>query len=283
MTTAVLIHGFSGGPGSWRRVAGRLRMRTWAPAVCGHGAGASAAAVPRSFEAEVDRLAAAVGAAAPPPRYVVGYSLGGRLALGLLVRHPDLFVGASLIGANPGIEGGSERQARRTADEAWARLLEEQGLAVFDREWSSLPLFGSQRGLDAGIIEEQRRVRLDHDPEALAAAMRTLSPGAMPNYRPLLPGITCPVELIAGGLDAKFVALARRMAGRLPGGTLRLVDGAGHNVPLEAPTELACLLNRALERCDRFLPSRRTACCSGAGRSGETDRQSGDAACRQYR
>ncbi len=247
MTTAVLIHGFSGSPESWRQTAGRLRVETYAPVVYGHGTGTAAEAVAHSFEAEVDRLASEIRVAVPEPRYLAGYSLGGRLALGLLVRHPDLFVGAATIGANPGIDGEDERATRRAADEAWARLIEERGLDAFDREWSSLPLFRSQRKLEAEVLEEQRKIRLGHDPTGLAAAMRTLSLGAMPDYRPALSAVACPVELIAGGLDVKFSALAERMAEELAQGVVRLVDGVGHNVLLEAPAELARLLNNAVD------------------------------------
>ena len=81
--------------------------------------------------------------------------------------------------------------------------------------------------------------------------MRALGLGAMPDYRPFLSSITCRVELVAGSMDTKFVGLARQMAGLLPAATVRVVDGVGHNVPLEAPAELARLLNATLGNVDR--------------------------------
>ena len=250
MTTAVLIHGFSGGPASWRRVEALLGAPSHALTVCGHG-GENPPAISTgsaAFEAEVDRLAAAVEAEVPAPRLVVGYSLGGRLALGLLVRRPDLFRGGVLIGANPGIAGEDVRVTRRRDDDRWARLIEEEGLAAFDSVWSALPLFASQHDLGSGRLAEQRRTRLSHDPAALGVAMRALGLGAMPDYRPVLSSIFCPVELIVGSEDSKFVRLARQMAGLLPAATVRIVDGVGHNVPLEAPGRLARLLNHAARR-----------------------------------
>ena len=252
MTTAVLIHGFSGGPASWRRVEALLDVPSYAPPVCGHGGGGPPAVSrgPNSFKAEVDRLGAIIRAEVPAPRLVVGYSLGGRLALGLLVRHPDLFPGAVLIGANPGIGGEDARAARRRDDERWARLIEEEGLTAFDNEWSALPLFASQYDLDAERLAEQRRTRLGHDPAGLGAAMRALGLGVMPDYRSALRGVRCRVDLIVGGLDTKFESLARQMAETLPNASVHVVQGAGHNVPLEAPAELARLLNATLGNVD---------------------------------
>ncbi len=249
MITAVLIHGFSGSPESWRCVASLLDARTYAPAVFGHGGGGSSVADADpvgAFEAEVDRLAAEIANAVPPPRFAAGYSLGGRLTLGLLVRRPELIAGAALIGINPGLDDEEALAARERADESWARCIDERGLAAFDREWSALPLFGSQSRLEAEALEDQRRIRLSHDPAGLAAAMRALSLAAMPNYGPALSTVACPVELIAGGLDAKFKALALRMAPLLPRCRVHIVDGVGHNIPLEAPAELARLLNEAM-------------------------------------
>lgn len=253
MTTAILIHGFSGSPDSWSLVRSLLDTPSYAPVVRGHSGAKAGAGIldtrdAGTFEAEVDRLASVIRAGRPAPRYVAGYSLGGRLALGLLVRHPDLFVGGALIGANPGIDREDELARRRAADGKWARCIEERGLAAFDREWSDLPLFRSQRRLQAKVLVEQRRIRLGHDPAGLAAAMRALGLGAMPDYRPYLAAVACPVELIAGGLDSKFRALAGQMAELLPAASVHVVDGVGHNVPLEAPRELARLLSEFRER-----------------------------------
>ncbi len=250
MTTAVLLHGFGGSPESWRQVSSLLDRPSVAPALCGH-AGAPAAS---SFMAEVDRLAEIVRESIGRPRFLAGYSLGGRLALGLLVRHADLFRGAALIGANPGLGDADARRQRRLGDERWARLIEQQGLAAFDREWSAQPLFRTQRRLrgrrqprpdaapDVDVLEEQRRIRLGHDPSALAGAMRALSLGAMPDFRAHLPSVDLPVALVVGGLDTKFADLAHGMAEALPRAHVRLIDGVGHNVPLEAPVRLADLL-----------------------------------------
>ena len=164
MTTAVLIHGFSGSPESWRRIKPLLQVPTHTPAVCGRagsedGSPGEDRSAGHTFEAEVSRLALEIEARASPPRLVAGYSLGGRLALGLLVHRPNLFAGAALIGANPGIDAEDEREARRASDEKWARCIEQQGLDAFDSKWSDLPLFRSQKRLGAEVLGSSQLLR----------------------------------------------------------------------------------------------------------------------------
>ena len=43
----------------------------------------------------------------PQPVHLVGYSLGGRLALAVAARHPALAARVAIISGSPGLEGGS--------------------------------------------------------------------------------------------------------------------------------------------------------------------------------
>src|SRR5262249_24349650 len=120
MTRAVvLLHGFTGSARGLEPLASSLaaeRARVEIPALLGHGATDDAGV--EGFEAEVDRLARHVRALGEPS-HLVGYSLGGRLAIGLLVRHPGLFTGATLVSAQPGLATERERLERRMADDRW--------------------------------------------------------------------------------------------------------------------------------------------------------------------
>jgi 2-succinyl-6-hydroxy-2,4-cyclohexadiene-1-carboxylate synthase len=66
----------------------------------------------------------------------------------------------------------------------------------------------------------------------------------MPPLWDALDSISTPVDLVAGALDPAYVDLAHRMAARLPRARVVIVDGAGHNVLLERPRELAAQLWR---------------------------------------
>lgn len=247
MTPRVLLHGFTGGPDSWDEVVRVLGDDdAFAPALLGH-AGAPPAPGIETFEQEVDRLADAIRARFDARPHLAGYSLGGRVGLGLIIRHPDLFASATLIGANPGIPNAAGRRDRAAWDEEWARLLEREGLPSFVAAWEALPLFRTQARLDDDVLAAQRRARLAQDPAGLARSLRVLGLAAMPDYGPRLHEIRIPVRLVVGELDDKFRALAAAMAERLPDASVCVVAGAGHNVVLERPHEIA----RILEEQDR--------------------------------
>lgn len=244
------VHGFAGARAAWDETI-RALPKSVQPiplAVAGHEAPAQLAA---SFAGEVDRLAGEVARRAADPTgrpsvIVVGYSLGGRLTLGMAVRHPGLLRRAVLVGASAGLEDAEERRRRRASDEEWARRLERDGLGAFLDAWESQPLFASQKRLPEERRLLQRRLRAGLEAVELAQAMRTLSLGAMPSYWGELPGLDLPVDLVVGEHDAKFIAVAQRMAALLPAATLHVVPGAGHNVVLEAPRALSRIVERAV-------------------------------------
>ncbi len=252
----VLLHGFTGSPSSWDDVLEALdvtgpptddapgpdpRRGPFAPPVIGHD-GTPGPPDVDAFEDEVDRLAAAVRNRGITDAHLAGYSMGGRLALGLLVRYPELFASATLIGASPGLADPAERAARAARDREWARLLDEEGLDTFVAAWEALPLFATQAALDPERLRRQRAVRRSHDPRGLARSLRAVGLARMPDYRPRLADVDRPVRLVIGERDPKFRALAREMAERLPRATVTVVPGVGHNIVLEAPAEISGLL-----------------------------------------
>lgn len=247
----VLIHGFTGSPDSWAEVraglgAGLDASGLHVPALVGHD-GTPGDDGGATFDEELDRLADGIRASGLDRPHVVGYSMGGRVALGLVVRHPELFRGATLIGSNPGLADAGDRVARARKDEEWARLLEAEGIGTFVAAWEALPLFGTQDRVDADALARQRRIRMAHDPHGLARALRVLGLAAMPDYRPTLARVRVPVRVVAGGDDTRFTVLAREMARRIGGAELRILAGLGHNPVLERPAVITRLLKELEE------------------------------------
>ena len=233
--TIVLLHGFTQTGRSWGPTIAALgeRYRALAPDIRGHGGAADLR--PVSFDA----VHADLFALTPGPFALAGYSMGGRIALALALAAPDRVSRLTLVGASPGLADAEERRARRTADDALADRIEEEGIEAFAESWSSLPLFADQ---PPAVAAATHAMRLQQSPAGLAAALRGLGTGAMDPLWERLPQLTIPVALIVGERDAKFRAIAKRMAGALPDAALHVVPGAGHAVQLERPDAVAALL-----------------------------------------
>jgi 2-succinyl-6-hydroxy-2,4-cyclohexadiene-1-carboxylate synthase len=229
MSTYVLLHGFTGGPRSWDALARRLprRARVLRPTLAGHRSAPAATA----WRDEIDRLARWVLREDVRDAHLVGYSLGGRLALGLLERDPSPFARATLIGAHPGLHDPRERDARRARDASWIELLEARGIEAFVDAWEAQPIFETQRRLPAATRAARRRERLGHRADGLASALSALGLAQMPPVTAA--HIPTEIELVVGGLDRTHLALSSALARALPRGRVRAVEGVGHDVVLE--------------------------------------------------
>jgi len=233
--TVVLLHGFTQTGRSWERVertAKEAGHAVAAPDLRGHGA--SAAVRPVDFPHVVADVTALADDAV-----LCGYSMGGRIALHAALAHPHRVRRLVLISTTAGIEDSAERAERRAADEVLATEIERDGLEAFAVRWAAQPLF-------AGLAPEAAATacadRLRNDAAGLAAALRGLGTGVMEPVWQRLGELCMPVAVLAGARDAKFLALARRLAGALPAATLTVVPGAGHALHLEAPEAVAAAL-----------------------------------------
>lgn len=234
----ILLHGFTGTAMQWADQADMLSRsyRTVCVDLLGHG-GSDAPADARRYGMDdcardlvalLDRLGCASAD-------WIGYSMGGRVALGLALAFPDRVRRLVLESASPGIEREEERQARRSRDEALAERIERVGVEAFVDEWMAQPLFSSQGRLPEPVRRAAREERCRNHALGLANSLRGIGSGAQPSYWRRLGELAMPVLLLAGEEDAKFSAIARAMGERIRGARVALVPDAGHNVHLENP------------------------------------------------
>jgi 2-succinyl-6-hydroxy-2,4-cyclohexadiene-1-carboxylate synthase len=231
--SVVLLHGFGGTRRAWDGVVALLdpeRYRPLALDLPGHGEAADAGR-PIGF-ADCEQ---AVLDAAPERFTLVGYSMGGRIAMHVALAAPARVERLVLVSCSPGIEDPDERAARRASDEALARDLEEIPFEEFIERWRTQPLFAEDPP-EVGALarEDQRRNR----PDALAAAMRGLGTGEMQPLWDRLGELRMPVTVLVGERDPKFVALGRRMVGLMADAELVVARG-GHGLALENPAAVA--------------------------------------------
>ena len=161
---------------------------------------------------------------------LLGYSMGGRLALQLL--ESRRFRCAIVVSA--GLNAPDDDRRRR--DEEWARRFESDEWPTLMRDWNAQPVFG---GHALARREE------DYDRAELARQLREWSPAVLPP--PGLESIETPVLWIAGERDAKYVDIGKRAVARLPDAELWICPDAGHRVPWEQPEPFVARLRAFLD------------------------------------
>ena len=237
--TTVVLHGFTGSAAAMSPLTSRLPGPALALDLPGHGAG------PVSDDPADYTMAAAVTAVVAATAHweriaLVGYSMGGRVALHVALAHPRRVTALALIGVRAGIDDPVERAERIAADEALADRIESEGIEWFVDYWAGQPLFATQRHrLSAEQQAELRAQRLACDPRGLAHSLRGMGAGAVEPVGCRLSELSMPCALIVGADDAKFAAIARHMAAAIPQANVCLIPDAGHAAHLEAPDTTA--------------------------------------------
>ena len=233
--TVVLLHGFTHTGASWDPVVSALGERYRALAIDIRGHGSASGREPVALEGVLEDLAAV----APGRFTLVGYSMGGRIALHAALALPERIERLVLIGASPGIADPAEREARLRDDERLAGEIESMSIEAFAHRWAQTPVLAGQ---PPDVLAAAHADRLRNRPAGLAAALRGLGNAALPSLWERLGEIRTPVALVVGERDEKFRAIADQMAAGLPAAEVIVAPGAGHAVHLEAPARVASVI-----------------------------------------
>jgi 2-succinyl-6-hydroxy-2,4-cyclohexadiene-1-carboxylate synthase len=233
--TVVLLHGFTHTGASWDPVVSALGERYRALAIDIRGHGSASGREPVALEGVLEDLAAV----APDRFTLVGYSMGGRIALHAALALPERIERLVLVGGSPGIADPTDRAARLEDDDRLAADIEGMDIDAFARRWAQTPVLAGQ---SPDVLAAAQADRLRNRPASLAAALRGLGTAALPSLWERLREIRVPVALVVGERDEKFRAVAARMAAELPSAEVVIVPGAGHAVHLEAPASVASVI-----------------------------------------
>lgn len=244
--TLLLLHGFMGTGADWDAVRARLaetlgadEPRVLVPDLPGHGVAVGLAPGATTMDGAADRLAALLGT--DERAVVAGYSMGGRLALHLALRHPDRVAALVLVSASPGLRTDTERAARRRLDAERAAAIASDFPGFLDR-WYRAPLWGD---LDSDLRQRLVERRLPNVPDELAKSLEGMGTGTQPSHWNSLGTLSCPTWTLAGARDAKYVRIAREMARSGPVEPI-IVPDAGHALLDEVPEAVAAVIGRAL-------------------------------------
>ncbi len=218
------LHGAMGSPGDWEFLETRgvdcRRFPLWETV--------------DTFEAWAQRFCMRVGAEDGGP-VLMGYSMGGRLALHALLARPDLWKGGIIVSAHPGLESEEERRGRVSADGEWARRVREEDMGDVFAAWCAQPMVKAGRG--PGDIAELERHR-----EAVARSFEIWSLGVQESLWARLREIRVPILWITGERDEKFTALGKRAVSTIPDASHEIMAQCGHRCPWENPIHFASLV-----------------------------------------
>ena len=248
-TPVVLLHGFTGSAHAMADLAGGLSdtHRTLSLDLIGHGRSAAPRdAAAYSMTACVGQLAAVLDELDLRDAHLIGYSMGGRVALAFCVAHPARVTSALLVGASAGIRDPQQRADRVRDDEALAERIECEGVEAFVDFWVSQPFLVDPRRLGARGVAEARKMRLANSAHGLAASLRGMGSGAQPPMHDALARAGAPICLAVGEEDLKFRALAAEMSQELPNARVEIVPEAGHSAHTDNPAAFLELARRFL-------------------------------------
>lgn len=233
----MLLHGFTGTHATWNVIWDYLaHYAIVAPDLVGHGE-TDAPSNPQRYAIDqaAEDLIAILDHFGYKQAHLLGYSMGGRLALYTAIHYPHRIKTLTLESASAGLAQKSERRIRAAQDNQLAEDIEQKGIQWFTGYWEALPLWESQKQLSFTVTTQLRQERLNQRPKGLANSLRGMGTGVQPALWDQLPTFRIPTHLIVGELDHKFVQLNQKMLELLPNAHLTIIKNAGHCIHLEQP------------------------------------------------
>ncbi len=239
--TIVFLHGFLGSRESWEEIARQLSdaFHCLLIDLPGHGRNTLSTGRWPSLEKWSAALEICLKESVGGTVHLVGYSLGGRLALRFALDFPHRVRSLTLESASPGLSGAKERALRRRLDRERARKLRIGEYTTFLEAWYRQEIFGN-------LDEKQRQALIQaargRNARKMALIVETLSPGREPSLWDSLARLEMPVLLLGGEEDRAYADILKRMATSIPNARLCLMEKAGHNVHAFLPQEVAAAL-----------------------------------------
>lgn len=207
------------------------------------GHGDSARICVDNFAAVSTGLSATLAALGIENYILIGYSLGGRVALYHACLGQSQGLRALFVeGAHPGLTDALERRQRLTSDTAWVQRFCTQPMAQVLADWYRQPVFADLTPAERAALVD---LRADNAGPPLAQMFAATSLARQPDLLPLVRQLRVPFGYLCGQRDTKFSALARSM--HLP---LTPIAGAGHNAHRAAPAAFARALRTLLDPFD---------------------------------
>ena len=233
------LHGFLGTGRDFAPLEKALSpyTRCAAPDLPGHGNRGTDRGI--SLESTLAYLRQTHESTAPEAQTLLGYSLGGRLALNWVLADPTRFTALILISTSLGLEDPTERRERIKNDAQWMECLNTLPREEWLKLWEYQPVFKTPKPIKDCLAEELAAQKMTADADGWKSAMRGLGTGLLPYLGGRLTEIKIPVLLISGSEDVKYQKAHAGMSEKLKSAKSIVVKNTGHRPHLEDPESVA--------------------------------------------
>ncbi len=227
-TPVIFIHGFMGNGKDWETIIELIDRPAITIDLPGHGLNSNF-----SYKSIADVATDLIANLKLDLYQLVGYSMGGRLALEMLHLAPYLFKSAIIESAHPGVD---DPHARLKADQELISI----PFQTFLTKWYQAPLFGriSEHSTFAQLIDK----RLENCPDKLQKSLNILSVGTQRNLWSFLESTKIPITYITGELDLKYHQIGIKLTQINPFIKHKSFHECGHNVHIERAKDFAKLI-----------------------------------------
>ena len=247
----VLLHGFTGDTSTWTPFydAWGQHSKLIIPDIIGHGQTDSPDVLSRyQIESVAADLKTLLDQFDCKQVDLLGYSMGGRLALTFALLFPERVRKLILESTSPGLATEKERQLRRMKDAELAQFIKEQGLNSFVDYWEEIPLFSTMKLLSAASQQIIREQRLNNSPTGLINSLLGMGTGSKPNWWGKLNKLSCEVMLLTGEKDKKFCDIADKMMKELKNSSWVIIENSGHAIHVEEPEKFGTIVSDFLSK-----------------------------------
>jgi 2-succinyl-6-hydroxy-2,4-cyclohexadiene-1-carboxylate synthase len=242
----VLLHGFTGDASTWQPFCDSWKhhSRLFMVDIIGHGKTESPEVAERyQMERVVADLYSLLQKLEIDKVDLLGYSMGGRLALSFAVKHPNLIRKLVLESASPGLKAEGERVDRIQKDQELASFITNNGIHQFVDYWGKIPLFQSHENLSVFEQDRMKKQRLRNSVIGLANSLIGMGTGAQPSCWDDLERITCEVLLVTGEHDHKFCHIADEMQQKLKYSEWITIKECGHTIHVEQAEKFGTIVS----------------------------------------
>lgn len=244
--TVLLLHGFTGTKKTWNELFIKLKQNFHVIAIdlLGHG-DTDSPEDPNRYkmehsakdlddfltEKQIDRI------------HLLGYSMGGRLALYFALHYQHRIQTLVLESCTAGLVSEEERLSRIKQDEQLQSMLLKKGINAFVDYWENITLFSSQKQLPKSLQESIRSSRLMQSPIGLGNSLKGMGTGIQPSLWNQLELLNIHTLLICGEYDEKFCFIMGKMNEMIKNSEIRKILRAGHAIHVEQSKIFATIVS----------------------------------------